>query len=929
VSDYRARFEKITGELPTANSANEVSIHCPFHDDMKKSASLNLKTGLFFCMACEASHNYIGFKKAWQEEHGYPDQVVPETEATKAIPDNIVSDLHQSLLSRPDITERLANERGVSIAILKEWEIGWHERTGRVAIPIRDENGVCVNVRLYSFTESGTQKMLSWRQGFGTARLWPLEAFEEPYVFLCEGEMDRLVLADRGINAVTSTGGAKTWKSEWSKWFDGLQVRIVYDMDRAGDEGARKAAGSIAEHALEVKIIRLDLTKAGEDITDYFVNYGYGIDDLRELSAAAPIYKKPIDLTERDTESGQWVTLGQSLLPAHRNAEVMVPVIVASRRDERLHYPRETMFTCNQDAGKFCTRCTMYGSGEATVSITSADAKLLNYVGVSEVQQRAATRTRLGIPSNCKVVESQVTESGTIEEILITPEIDTARTMTDASGIHLIQRAFYVGLGLDYNASYALKLLPVPFHKNNKIVHQVVEATPARDSIESFEMSPVIFERLQVFQAEPGKARTKLGQILKHLQNHVTRVWDRLDLHMAMDLVWHSVLEFELDGQRLDRGWLEACIIGDTRTGKSEIAKRLLRFYGLGELVSGENTSLAGLVGGAVKVDEAWFVKWGRLPLNDRRLIVIDEVTGMPIEEIARMSDVRDSGVATITKIETQRAPARTRAIWIGNVRPTRGRQELGDYDYGCHALHDLLGMPEDIARFDYAAAAARSEVDPEIVNRSHDVESDMPFDSEKASALVLWAWSRSRDTIQFQREAVEGCYRHAVEMGEIYDAAVPLVMAENQRVKIARIAAAAAARLFSTDDGENLIVTAEHVDLARWFLDKLYSKPSFGYTESSRRHQFADERRKRGYEEVEDHLRSRPELADFLTRTKILNPRKVATYTGVPEDEAEASLRVLSKNMMIMDKGSHGYAVTTDLQQLAQRVVPIEYQVE
>ena len=931
--NYHDRYVKILGDLPEPNEANEISVLCPFHEDMKNSASINISTGLFYCMACETSYNYLQFKKSHHELHGYPDESAPDKdEVRKAIPEERVRSLHFALLTNQPMIDQLQEVRGVSLDILKEYQIGWDDRTNRVAIPIRDENDVCVNIRLYSFTESGNQKMLSWRAGYGSARLWPLSAFKESYVFLCEGEMDRLVLADRGLNAVTSTGGAKTWKSEWSLQFEDMKVRIVYDTDQAGDEGARKAAGSIAEYANEVKIVRLDLTNPGEDITDYFVSYGYDVDDLRELCKAAPIYRKPIDLKARGDGNGDvvWATLGQTLLPKHRGKQLMVPVIVSARRDERIHYPKETMFTCNQDEGKLCQSCAMLGSGESVIRYENDDTRLLSFIGITDKQSAGQARARAGIPERCRSYESQVTESGTIEEILVTPELDTAKTRdADESALHLIQRAFYIGLGLDYNESYALRAMPVPYHKNNKIVHQVIEAIPARDSIESFEMTDELYDRLMVFQAKPGKVKKKLGWVLRQLQDHVTRVWDRLDLHMAMDLVWHSVLEFEFDGQRLDRGWLETCIVGDTRTGKSEVAKQLLRFYGFGELVSGENTSLAGLVGGAIKYDEAWFVKWGRLPLNDRRMIVIDEVTGMTVEDIAKMSDVRDSGIATITKIETQKAPARRRAIWIGNGRPTSGRHELADYDYGCYALSDLIGMPEDIARFDYAMAAARSEVDSRIVNSSHPILGEMDFTSEDAASLILWAWSRGREHVQFQREAIEACYKHAVEMGEMYDPAVPLVMAENQRVKLARVAAAIAVRVFSSPDGEHLIVTAEHIEVARWFLDRLYQKESFGYRHMSEQRQLHEERRGEGVAEVTALLETRPSLADYLTRTKMITSRKVSIATGVSEEEANSAMLVLSKNYMIDDKGGHGFAVTAALKILAAKISTNEYEVE
>lgn len=920
---YKSRFESILGELPDPNDDGEVSIICPFHEDQKKSASVNVNNGLFHCFACYQDHNFLTFKKAYKSEHGgVADQEEEDGEVIKAVPNQVVRDLHFALITKQDVINQLSSLRGLSLKTIKNMELGWHERTKRIAVPIRDESGTCVNIRLYSFTQKGSQKMLSWKVGYGKARLWPVESLShDKYVILCEGEMDRLILEERGLNAVTSTGGAKTWKSEWSKNFVGLKVYIIYDNDLAGEEGARKAAASISQFAEETRIVRLDLTGDGEDITDYFVNYGYGVNDLKELIKLSPIFKRPVSEGDyRHDKDNQWVTLGRSLMPQYRSKNLMIPVIISARRDERMHYPREVMFSCNQDAGSICKKCSLLGRGEGEVTIGADDSGIVDFVGISQREQLAIIRGRAGVPVGCRSVDIQTTESGTIEEILITPEIDSSSVL-DQDSLHLIQRAFYIGVGLDYNASYVVHSRPIPFHKTSKIVHHVMDAVPAHDSIESFEMTEEIFQKLSRFKAEPGRVKHKLADIGRYLQDHVTRIWDRLDLHIGMDLVWFSVLEFELDQKIIRRGWLEAIVIGDTRTGKSEIASQIQRHYNFGEIVSGENTSYAGLVGGAIKYDDSWFVKWGRIPLNDRRMVIIDEVTGMSTEDIALMSGIRETGVADITKIESQRANARTRAIWIGNVR--HPKRELADYDFGCMALEDIVGMPEDIARFDYAMSAASNEVSSEVVNSPHPVNAaDGEYDSESSSLLILWAWSRGRDSIQFQREAVEACWKHAVEMGETYSTVVPLVMAANQRIKLARLGAAIAARTFSTEDGENLIVRAEHIDCARWLLDKFYAKESFGYLQLSEQKKGVAQIRNQATQSAHKFLVSRPRLAQFLARTKYISVRKISDNTGVPDSEAQRVISKFGSIMMLEDRGTHGYFVTSELKAIAQGIV-------
>ena len=72
-----------------------------------------------------------------------------------------------------------------------------------------------------------------------------------------------------------------------------------------------------------------------------------------------------------------------------------------------------------------------------------------------------------------------------------------------------------------------------------------------------------------------------------------------------------------------------------------------MNHYKLGEFVTGENTTFA------------WTDRWYatntrnvgscpgvKTPLNDRRLVIIDEASGLSEDAIGNMSGVRSSGVA-------------------------------------------------------------------------------------------------------------------------------------------------------------------------------------------------------------------------------------------------------------------------------------------
>ena len=65
-------------------------------------------------------------------------------------------------------------------------------------------------------------------------------------VVICEGEIDAMLLVQAGYNAVTSTGGAGSWKAEWARFFAGVQrIYVLFDNDAAGSDGAMKVRASL------------------------------------------------------------------------------------------------------------------------------------------------------------------------------------------------------------------------------------------------------------------------------------------------------------------------------------------------------------------------------------------------------------------------------------------------------------------------------------------------------------------------------------------------------------------------------------------------------------------------------------------------------------------------------------------------------------
>lgn len=329
-------------------------------------------------------------------------------------------------------------------------------------------------------------------------------------------------------------------------------------------------------------------------------------------------------------------------------------------------------------------------------------------------------------------------------------------------------------------------------------------------------------------------SRRKLAHLYIDMAHNVTRIYNRVPVHVAFDLVAHSVLGFTFKGQRVQRGWVEGLIVGDTRVGKSEVAKQMLKHYGLGRMANCERVSFAGLVGGMQQIGKSWNINWGILPLYDRQMVVLDEASGLTTHQIGEMSGLRSSGIAEIVKIQQERTPARVRLLWIANRRKELDNR-VDDLSYGVRAVAEVMGRVEDIARLDFALVVSETDVAEAVVNAKTRDKIEHRFTSEACHNLVLWAWSRKPEDIVFVDDTEDFILDAASTMSQKYSSEIPIVERSEQRIRLARLSCAMAARLFSTDESaKQLLVRKEHVQLVLDFLTASYNSKAMRYDKFS-----------------------------------------------------------------------------------------------
>lgn len=179
--------------------------------------------------------------------------------------------------------------RGLTDDVIAQSRLEWRDE--ELIIPVFDEHGDFLfnKYRRNPFTMDGPK--YRYEKGSTTAlfNAHTLSYVEnnEP-VFICEGELDCLLLNSKGLHAVTSTGGSGTFKKEWADLFTDKNVFIVFDKDEAGYKGAMKTQGILPF----AKTIILPDDMEGNDVTDYFQNHT--VRDFFALEAVSyPIPREP------------------------------------------------------------------------------------------------------------------------------------------------------------------------------------------------------------------------------------------------------------------------------------------------------------------------------------------------------------------------------------------------------------------------------------------------------------------------------------------------------------------------------------------------------------------------------------------------------------------------------------------------------------
>lgn len=917
VSDRHIRQLKpyLIGESPRENG--EWDMFCPLHEGdvagHTRSASLNVLSGQWFCFGgCGGGSalDLIRLRSRWvaPSVNGASTNGAGRRHPTESPAENInmsmIEGWHSALMSDESALDDIISKRGIHTKTIVDFKIGYDLDRRVYTIPVfglgGPESGEIWNVRRYNlYPPQGKRKIWSIA-GMRTTELYPIWLLEKwDDVQIGEGEWDALITIQNGYGAITRTAAADTWRHEWNEYFQGKGIYLGHDKDAKGAIANRKVGRAVKRGAAFVKVIDWPFEyqeKHGFDATDFWLKHERA--DYEKLRAEAVV------LGEKDSKDPEVITVLDAFDALRVGDPVKLQVTIKGKKEPGYSIPRKVKLACTRDAGVKCQICALNStSGEMDLEIAPQDPVILGLIGEGQAKIGTALAAAAGIPgAKCSRVEIEVTEHQAVEILFARPSIDHA----DGTKARDYKNITITSVGrhdTDSNTTVVATgaLYPSPKDQRNEFLAWDVERQET--SVDRFEMNADAIKLMKRFQPRRGqRPLSKLGQIDRELAAHVTRIVGRPEMHAIMDLTFHSCLSFKFGGQLVHRGWLESLVVGDTRTGKSEAAERLVRHFGAGEVVGGEAATLAGLVGGMQQIGgKDWTVTWGVIPLNDRRIVVIDELSGLHPEEIAKMSDVRASGMARLTKILQEVTFARTRLLWLGNPR----NGSMDQYTYGVDAIRPLIGNPEDIARFDIAMALAKGDVKPSEFNKPIEA-GNLSYTAEACHTLLMWAWTRQADQIVWIKGAEDEVYKQAMAMGAKYVEDPPLVQAANARIKIARVAVALAARTFSTDaDCEKVLVSKEHVQDAVKFMDMLYNMDAFGYAERSRERldDVAEAEGNKG--DIRNYLLQNRGLAKFLRTNAKFRRQDLEEVLNRDRDGANAVINKLWHARMVRKEGA------------------------
>lgn len=730
----------------------------------------------------------------------------------------------------PETKDFLKDKRGLTEESLAQYRIGWCLKRQRNSIPAFDENGNLVNIRFHNSKKE--PKTLNWA-GYGSARLWGLErlgkAAQGIMVLITEGEFDAMLdEQETGILAVSGTNGAKSFQDNWVKHLNGFHVVVLYDSDQRGREAVQNLVlpkfkpAVLAGDVLSIKVVWLydKPDKAHKDFTDYIVKDGGSGAKLKDLinQATPHTFPTPISHLETPIILPSFELIDRAKYSGHR---VTVPIQLFGENTVAYHAPAKfTVVSCPLKRDNKCTgREGHAGACMAEVVVPLGERVLIAGVRSTDGQLLKNLRAYICDKDRSPSLTIKDEDHLTIREVFAHQVVGPMA----AERIELVEKPIYIiGGGLIEIGKYQATGRVVTSYRDQ-------QPTLLVDTLDRLE------EDYQVFDLEKCRASLErlqaleVRQIVEDISQHITQIYERIDIHLGNLMVIVSPLEIDFPGEKRIRGRTGAINVGDTGTGKTTIVSRLCDAAGIGTQVSGMTASRTGITYGCEHDERrGWRIKAGAFLKMNRQILLVDEAQDLKSEDLKTMAEGFDTGLTRIDRIQNKIFESQTRVIFNCNPRHPKKiweQRTMDSYRYGCEAIKGIFPQMM-IRRIDLVLFSTAWDVDKEKIFFPATQEDEPLVTPADLRALVFFAWNLKLEQIIITPEVGQYIRKIAkylcAQFGGSDD--LPIVYPEDFRRTMARLSVAYAILDLATDDDSSKVtVNVGHVAEVCEFLERVY----------------------------------------------------------------------------------------------------------
>lgn len=887
-------------------SKRETAVCCPFphhtesgfeYKETNPSAHINLDKGLFHCKVCDKGLSETAFIS---ELFGcsYESAIkIAKLFTTR-------EDLHTwKQLTLSDEIKNKCLTLGISEEVIEALNLRT-EFGDEIGFPVLMYNKV-VDVRSYR-PQDRANKIRS-RNGTTSGLIIPFDLWvntpESKWTVICAGEKDMAVTRSYGFNAITLTGGEKALPKIINP-FKNRKIAICYDHDEAGISGAKALAAFLTPIAQEVRVVTNfhEVCEGhGEDLTDFFVKYKKTKQDLQRYILESPVFTRE-QAKEEQLKRHPLISLLEASKPQYINRVVQSNVQVVATFEKAMPVPT-TIYAKKLNSSGDPKYNQMLVGEEKTWELsemTCQDVLKLIDNNFTEAQIRDNVREILGISKYEREVKVEKPTKDTVYQCNVTDLFEA--TSKDIATIEFT--AYVLKKRLESGKKYLItyKLVPHPY-KGQQLVMIILDVEEACDSVSNFRVTEEVKSNLNLFKDLEGNVPERLNKLSEMAKAFIG--YDGYNhLIQAIDLSYHTVLEFNFGAFKNVRGYLDTLVVAESRVGKSSTAEALQKLYGLGAFTSlaGNSATIPGIIGGSTKVSGNYQTRAGLIPMNHRGLVIFEELAKCNSNLVRELTDIRSSNQVRIARVSgSLTLPALVRMITLTNVKNTGTKvKPINSYPNGIDILVELIGSPEDIARYDLMLILG------EQGNKTIDPfwEPITPFEPEAYQTRIRWVWSRTADQVVIDKEVGKYILEHCNKLNETYESHIKIFGTEAWK-KVARMAIAIAGYLVSTDDTyEKIIVTKEHVDAAVAYLVDTYDNSTFKLREYVSMEKLYNNIDDDGIALLQELYNQNPSILLQLERLSSTNKQNLMAATGLDAELYNKFMQRLTQGLFIQFEG-------------------------